>query len=258
MRERVIAACLLAGLIAAAPTLAGTVIETDSSASGVGRILVSDGRLRMESGGRVVLFDAQAGEMTLLDPETRTYNVLDEEVVRRMAQQMEQMRAQLEKQLEGVPEGQREQMRRKMQEMLPGVGPPPGIRVEVTGETASVAGATCREARIHRDDEPAQEVCVADPGELGIPAGDFDTMTAMFGFFDDVAGAMGGDDARMGAREMRRTMDELGGMPARARALQGGNEWAIGSVETRSIADDRFAVPAGYEEGRGMDQATQQ
>lgn len=252
MRKWLIRVCLLTGLIATTPALAGTVIETEGSASGISRMLIGDGRLRMESAGRVVLFDAGARVMKLLDPEAKTYNVLDEEDVRSMAQDMEEMSAQVEKQLENLPEKQREKMREQIRATLPGVGRQPDLRVEATGETASVAGVSCREARILSDGEPAQEICVADPGELGIARDDYDTMQAMFAFFADVAGAMGGGSA-LGIREMRHTMEELGGMPVRVRGLQDGGEWRIRAVESRSIAGDRFEVPAGYRQGRAME-----
>lgn len=257
MRQWLTRLCLLGVVLGPLPAAAGTVIETEGAESGVNRILISEGRLRMESSGRVVLFDAGARRMTFVEPESRTYNTLGEQDIGKIARQLEQMRAQLERQLRHVPEDERAEMRRQIEQMLPGAGPQAGIRVEKTGGVAAVAGVSCREARIHRGGEPAREVCVAEPSDLGIPRADFETMLAMFGFFDDIAGAMGGDDAGMDAREMRRTMDELGGMPVRARGLKGGGAWEVRSVETRSIDAGAFEVPPGYREGGPAGQTSQ-
>jgi hypothetical protein len=253
MRRRTWTAWLAGALLATGPALAGTVIETDSEQQGLNRMLVSGDQIRMESGGRVMLFDASASEMTFVMPDQKQYQVMTREDMQKVARQMKQMREQMEQQLQNVPEGQREQMRQQMQQMMPGMGPRPEIRVEATGKTAEVAGATCRQARIYRDDQPAHQVCVAEPGALGIPSGDFDTIMAMFGFFDEMAGAMGGG-GDVGAREMRQMMEELGGMPARARSLQQGDSWHIRRVESRSIDASQFEVPDGYSEAEGMGQ----
>ena len=244
--------CLVLGLFLFGPALAGTLIETESSDKGMNRMMVSGDQVRMESRGRVMLFDASAREMTVLMPSERKYQVMTEQDVRKLGQQMEQMRSQMEQQLQNVPEEQRAQMRKQMQSMMPGMGEQPEIRVEATGGSATVAGASCRQARVLRDGQPAHEVCVAEPGALGIPAEDFDTIMSMFGFFEDIAGAMGGGNADIGAREMRQMMNELGGMPARAKAVQGGSAWKISSVETRSIDAGQFQVPSGYEEARSF------
>ena len=108
MNKRTAAIWLAAGLCSAVPAWGGTVIETSSSEQGLNRMLISGDRVRMESGGRVMLFDASSTTMTFVDPSRKQYQVMDEQDVRKMAEQMKQMRAQIERQLENVPEGQRE------------------------------------------------------------------------------------------------------------------------------------------------------
>lgn len=249
--------CLVIGLVLMGPAFAGTVIETESSQQGMNRMIVSGDQVRMESRGQAMLFDASAREMTVLIPSQSKYQVMDQQDVRKLGEQMQQMRSQMEQQLQNVPEDQRAEMRKQMQSMMPGMGDQPEIRVEATGGSASVAGASCREARVLRDDQPTHEVCVAEPGALGIPDEDFETLMSMFGFFEEMAGVMGGGNAEMGAPEMRQMMNELGGMPARAQAVDGSNSWQITGVEAHSVDASQFEVPADYEEAESAGGMTQ-
>lgn len=243
---------LLAGLLVSVPALAGTIIEIDGADEGIGRMVISEGHMRMESGGDVTLFDAAANEVTIIEPDDRSYYVVTRQDVERIAQQMAQVREQMEQQLQNVPEEQRAGMRKQMESMMPGAGARPDIRLEATGGSGQVAGTSCREARLYHGDQATHEVCVAEPDALGIPRGDFDTMMSMFTFFDEIAGAMGGGGGDIGARAMQRMMDELDGMPARARPLQEGPAWEISRVETRPVDADRFEVPPGYSESEGI------
>lgn len=248
MRNTTATTCLLAGLLTAAPALAGTVVEVNSSDQGLSSIVISGGQMRMEGGQHVTLFDSNANEMTILSPQDQSYHVVTPQDVQRMAEQMKQVRQQMEQQLENMPEEQREQMRKQMESMMPGGGAPPEIRVEATGGSGSAAGASCRKATLYADDQATHEVCVADPGALGIPSGDFETMMGMFSFFEELGSFASAEDSDVQGRAMQEMMDELGGMPVRSRSLQGGQSWEIVGVETRSVDASRFEVPAGYTE----------
>ncbi|MDZ7747467.1 MAG: DUF4412 domain-containing protein [Halofilum sp. (in: g-proteobacteria)] len=252
MRKATITICLLAGLLVATPALAGTVIEVNVTGEGTTRMLISGDRMRMESSDNVTLFDAAANEVTVLNLQEQTYHVMTKQDVQRMAKQMQQVRKQVEQQLQNMPEDQRAQMRKQMEQMMPGGGPPPKIRVEPTGGSGIVAGASCRKARLFRDDQATHELCVAEPGALGIPSDAFDTMMAMFGFFEEISGAAGGEGADIQVRAMEEMMSELGGMPARSRPLAGGAAWEIAGVESRSIDAGQFEVPSGYTEADPM------
>ena len=243
----------LVALLGAGAASGGTVIETQSSDDGDSRMMVSGQQLRMESDGRFMLFNAATEEMRFVDPASKSYTVMTREDVEQVAQRIEQMRQQMEKQLQNVPEDQRAAMRKQMQSMMPGTAERPEIRVEATGGSDQVAGASCELAKVYRGGQAAQEVCVADPEAVGIPASDFESIMGMFDFFDEIAGAMGGSDSKMGAREMRTMMEQLGGMPVRARGLQdSGSNWEIVGVRQESIADDRFTVPSGYQQRKRM------
>lgn len=248
MRHARATIALLIGLLVAAPALAGTIVEVDGAEEGIGHMVISDGHMRMESGTNVTLFDAAENKVTIIDTQERSYHVVTRRDVENMAQQMARARKQMEQQLQNVPEEQRARMRKQMESMMPGSGARPEIRLQASGGSGETAGTACREATLYHDDQATHEVCVADPDALGIPSDDFDTMMSMFDFFDEIAGLLGDGGADIGARAMQRMMDELGGMPVRARPLQDGPAWEITRVETRAVDAGRFEVPSGYSE----------
>lgn len=252
MRRWTAMSALLAGCLAAAPALAGTIIETESSSQGMNRMFVSGDQVRMDSDDTYMIFDAAASEMTFVNTAERRYQVMTEQDIRRMGERIRQMRQQMEQQLQNMPEEQRAQARQQMEQMMPSSGEQPELRVEATGGTDQVAGAECREARVYRDGDLAHEVCVAEPGALGIAAGDFDTVMAMFGFLEKMAGSLGGGADQIGGREMRQMMDELGGMPARSSGQGEADSWEIRSVESGSIDAGRFEIPDGFQRMQGM------
>jgi len=254
MRMRASLLGLLTATLSALPAAADTTIRTNSSDHGQATIYISGSRVAMDNAGdqHTTIYDGSAERMTFVDHGQRQYQRIGREQMEQIAQQMQRMREQFRKQLQTMPEDQREEMRKQMESMMPGAGEPPEIRVEPTGGTTTVAGTSCRQARVYRDGELAHEVCVAAPEAAGIARDDFDTITAMFGFFERMMGPMGGAERDIGPRTMTRLMQQMGGMPLRARNVDGGSRWEITGVSSDAVPDDRFAIPDGYSKGKSL------
>lgn len=248
--------CLFAVLALVAGTAAADTSMRYSTPDGANpEIAIKGDRVRMEGGpdGRgVTLFDASTREMIVIDPSRRSYYRMDAESMkqqgRQVSEQMRQMREQMEKQLENMPEEQRAMMREQMKQMMPeqAAGAGGDIRFESSGESATVAGIDCDISTVYRDGKPAQRVCMAEPGSLGMAGSDRATLRSMFKFLQEMASSFGG--AGMGAQIPAKMMETLDGVPIRSEDLESGQSWTLTDVRTDNVDPSRFAIPSGYNE----------
>ena len=82
--------------------------------------------------------------------------------------------------LAGMAEGMPADLKAQLDGLLDSAGKANGRAPEITdtGRSDAVRGFACRVATYHWPDAPA-EMCLADPGEMGVSAGDFSTLRAM-------------------------------------------------------------------------------
>ncbi|NND44759.1 MAG: hypothetical protein HKN58_05515 [Xanthomonadales bacterium] len=202
------------------------------------RIDVSDGVVRMSQGdgGEAIIYNTKTGTLLQLDPRSKSYMKIDDELMNKMGDQMAQMRKQMEAQLANLPAEQREALMAN----LPGVGPATEKRSapkpSFSGETGKYGGVKCRVATAEINGA-TESMCLADAKGLGISGGDFKTILAMFSAMQDMAAQFSNEDAgpdlaSVGAIPVYNTGDESS---------------TLEKVLTDDLEPALFAPPADYQ-----------
>ncbi len=140
-------------LITALPISAGVIYEVESTygdtATKAG-IAVEGLNMKMDvaSGDRDwngdMLFHAKDREMIIVDHDKKSYFVIDEEQMRKLAGTVNQAMASMEQALASLPEGQRAKMEQMMKGRMPDMGAPrEPSELRKTGETDTINGYPC-------------------------------------------------------------------------------------------------------------------
>lgn len=214
-------------------------------------IQVKDGNVLMGDQRANMLFKEGNNELVVIDHESKSYMVMDEETAKKLEQQMgaarEQMNAmmqQMQQQMKNMSAEERAQLEKMLGDRMPmGTAQKP---VETTvrhqGED-TVAGVTCTKMMVLVNDKPSGDVCVATAGVLGIDTNDYNSMVsatdAVRNFVERVSGRNDNDAVTMNLRAMK-------GIPIRMRDLVDGD---ISTLESRSSAEldaQLFTIPSGY------------
>jgi hypothetical protein len=218
-------------------------------------IQVKDGDVLMGDRNSKLLFkDTKKDgkpEIVIIDHQSRTYMVMDEETAKRMEQQMgaakQQMSAmmeQMQQQMENMSDEQKAQMQQMMGSyMQPGAKRKPvKTTVQRQGED-TVAGVTCTKLLILVNGKPSGDVCVARAGVLGLDTEDYLSMVnatdAVRKIMERVSGATDNDALSMNLRAMK-------GIPVRMRDLVDGDISTLVSRSSTELDTDIFRVPDGY------------
>lgn len=244
----------LAIALAATAATAGadTTINTSNQFGGDASndaIHIAGGKMRVDTGSAdsYMIYDSTANTITMVEPAQRSYTVMTEEDLRSMGNAVKQAMKQLESQLANMPPAQREQMRKMMEQQMGGMmggGAPKETEIVQTGETRNVAGYDCGVVRIMVDGASQGTACMADYGDLGIPAEDRSTIRAMADFSMTLAEQFG--DMMPG--HMQAMAAE--GFPVEYDSRVGDTRvsGAIQSVETGSVDPGLFQVPSDFQQ----------
>jgi hypothetical protein len=212
-------------------------------------------------GGRknIMVFDAGAQVMRMIDEGARTYSELTKADVDRVSAQMQGAMTQLQQQMQTLPPEQRARMEQMMRGAGRGIGgmaaaQPPAYRK--AGGTDRVGKWTCEKYESVRDGRKVSELCTVDPAATGFTAADFEITKQFAEFF---------------MKLMPQGMDRLfslgtggptgfSGMPVKTVNYDAsGNVTStmeLTDVSRRNFPDSLFAVPAGFQKkdfpgGRG-------
>lgn len=201
------------------------------------RYYVADGKIRIEDpeADSVMLYDASGDTLTFIDTASREYSVLDPAARERLQKEMGGAMAEMKAQLEAMPPEQRKMMEGMMGGFMKALEP----EVEKTGEERSVAGYDCAVIRITVAAALSSEVCVAEPGEVGVSAADYATMKRMGESMQQLA-----DDILQGLGGNLSAFNDLDGVAVSM--TEDGETSTLKSVSDASIPAERFAVPEGY------------
>ncbi len=242
MKPITLAGCLL-GLLSVAAS-ADTTLEVITRHNGqvdTQVLHIAGHRLRMEGGlgaqRGVMLFDANTGTLTALNPGRSTYTEMDPQTLASMGKALAGMQSRIMAQLQsqGVELGPREQA--MMDELMGqmGIGAAAAApRVVDTGREETVNGHPCRVVHVQRGTAGTEEWCLGDPGELGIPEADYRGLRAMMSALEQMAGpagALGGG---------------MDGVPVRAAGLAGGGSSELVAIRHEPLPAALFQVPGDY------------
>ena len=215
---------LLAGVLFTAAAGADTTIEfavkqSPTAPPQTQSVYIKDGMLMVKAAGgdanTDLVFQQPTGTMTIVNHRDRTFTKLDEKRIGEMTQQAESMMSavqqQMAEQLADLPPEQAERMRAMMGNMGMGAtgAPPPAPEPSRLVEKGydSVNGIDCQKMDVLKGQRKMAELCVASPGEVGIPNRDYAVIKAMQGFGARVAEQTSGFLSRFGSQ-----VPEFGGM----------------------------------------------
>jgi hypothetical protein len=191
-----------------------------------------------------MIFRGDRREMVIVNHKEKTYTVLDEATMEKLAQQMEKAMAamaEMERALANVPESQRARVEEMMKSRLPNMGKPPEpTELRKTGDTDTLRGYPCVRYEILRGGIRLREMWVTDWANV---EGGSDAAAAFQGmaeFFQEMIeslpkfGTMGGGSATAAFEHMR----DMNGFPVVSREFaDDGSLQSMGLLISATPAD---------------------
>lgn len=157
-------------LALAIPSSAGVFYEVESSYGGSTAqtgIAVEGLKMKMDvaSGDRDwnghMIFDGDRREMIAVNHDDKTYFVIDEEQMEKLAATVNQAMASMEQALSALPESQRAKMEKMMKSRMPDMGTPrEPSELRKTGDNETVNGIECVVFEVWRSGVRERELCV--------------------------------------------------------------------------------------------------
>ena len=162
----------IALLVSVLPASAGVLFEVESSYGGTTTqtgIAIEGLRMKMDvaSGGKdlngYMIFRGDSREMIIVNHDNKTYFVIDQAQMRKLADTVGQAMASMEQALSAMPESQRAKMEQMMKSRMPSMGTPrePSV-LKKTGASDSVNGFDCVVYEVWRSGVRERELCVTD------------------------------------------------------------------------------------------------
>jgi len=253
---------LTSGVTSAGLTITYERKKADGSEKGTATMMFEPGHVRMEGmggggprgGGRsagIVILDAGAKKVVIVDPEKKTYYELTEADAKMMKERMDAMKAQMAERMKNIPPEHRQQAEEMMNRM--GAGGPPEIKYEPLGAKKKIAGYSCEMYKVSVGKMSSSESCLAPWSSNLVTKAEAEQFQKTFADMEKSFAGLG----------MMRMNDfsKAPGIPVEQSHLgeDGKPEWTVTlkSVSRGSIPAAQFQVPAGFKKeemqmGRGM------
>ncbi len=180
-------ATLLVAWLLVSVSQAGTVIEFSTDAD-MDTLYIQGDRLSVvpRDGADRLIYERDK-RFIIVDNRNREYMVMDRAAMEEMAQVANDAMRQVEAQLAALPPEQREQMRQMMGGMMQAMaGEQMKIDYRATGRRGKTELGHCEWHEILRDGKREGAVCLADAGEVGVPAADAELLSSMQGFIQSL------------------------------------------------------------------------
>ncbi|HET7314148.1 hypothetical protein [Salinisphaera sp.] len=240
---RAAGAAAVLGLATVAGVASADTTLTYVGASGQYKVYITPDAVRIDGDGSGwQLYKKDDPAIFSVSPSDRTYTRLDKDTAGEIRHQLDALRARIENRLQQIPADRRPAARAAMAEKIPALdGGSQSVGLDHTGATDTVDGISCNVIQIVRDGRPANKMCVAEAGALGISDDSFDTVKSMFALLHDMLESTGLEGIGLPYRD-------LSGMPVRFVDSVSGERRELAAVSHDPIADRRFAIPDSYVE----------
>jgi hypothetical protein len=245
---------LIAGQALIAQAEAGTVLKTAVRDLANNREVIStsyaqQGSLRVETtggSGTVVLFKNDV--LYTLDPQQKTYLMVDQATMQRMIEQLGPALKKVQEMLASMPPEQRAQLEKTLG--TSGAGSKPVVeKVRKTGRTDKIQGYACSYSEVLRDDVVSTEACVAAPATLKGSQDLLDASSRVLAFMKPLTESVDLPFLRQITSRQLDNYAQLGGIPVRVRRFDAGKaifESTLQSISTEAVPAAMFEVPEGY------------
>jgi len=195
--------------------------------------------------GSVVIVDAVARKMVMVNDRDKTFTEITEDDMKRMKGQLKAARAQMAERTKNMTPEQRAQMESMMgpaaKQLLSGDSKPPQWKFEPLGSKKTVNGFACEMYRVLLNGAVQEEDCIS-PWSAGLV--DRAAFSALEKFAESMEDGVG---AMRGAMPM---FHQFPGLPITRVMIsptgERSEEHQVKSISHAAIAASLFAVPAGY------------
>jgi len=239
MRNRVLI-CTLGVALATTSLLADTRIEykTTEGAGDLSGFVIAQGKIRTDADKTTsVILDPGAGVMTVIDHSKKTFMKITKADIDAMIKQLEDMMA-------SIPPEARQMMAGRMG----GAGAGAAVAMTPTGESATVAGKSCKIYNTTVGGKLVAESCLGEPSAIDLSAADRATMQAAMAWAKELTDSLAKTPfGRIGDSMPFKT----GGIPLRSTKIASNGARSTSEftgVNNGAVAADTFTVPAGYKE----------
>jgi hypothetical protein len=260
------ATLLLMALLLAAPLSAGVVYEIETTdhqqsppKTETIQAAADGGNLKMgiaagtRGGGEgTLLFHGDRREMVIVDHDDKSFMVIDEAAVQKIAAQLSGVSAQMAEALKNVPEEQRAMVEKMMKDRMPKAAAPAARdTVRKTSERGEKAGYPCVKYEVVRDGRVVREMWVTGWSNIDGGAEVAKSFVAMAEFMEEMLNSMPsfGQSGGLGDA-MVAQMKEIDGFPVVTRELAADgslkSESTVRSAKRQTIAPAEFEPPSGY------------
>ncbi|MEM7360788.1 MAG: hypothetical protein AAF431_16985 [Pseudomonadota bacterium] len=201
-----------------------------------------------------MIYRGDRREMILVDHKDKSYVVMDEESMQRIAGQVGGLMSQIEEALKNVPEDQRAIVEQMMKERMPQQqARAPRVKSEIkkTGESGTKNGFPCVKYNVFRGGKKIRELWVTDWDNVEGGSDVVDIWNDMGEFYTEMLDAIPdfGQDNRGGDPAFVH-MKELGGFPVVTKEFEDdgslSDESGLRSARRRTLDPADFEPPAGY------------
>jgi Domain of unknown function (DUF4412) len=244
-----VALCLLVHPLLAADGILLVETTTTGGTTKTNQIQLEKTRMRTESADAkgtttVVVFDAAAQVMRMIDVPKKSYTETTKEEADRMGAQMTDVMAKMQEQLKNIPPAQRAQMEAMMKNM-PGMGAAVAKTEYKKVGTDKVGKWTCDKYEGYQNGKKTSELCTVDPKALGLTVADFEVTQQLGEFFVKMMPQNADQGFSLGKNEP----SGYSGVPVRRTYSVLGKETVseLTEVSHQTFADAIFAVPEGFQ-----------
>jgi len=256
------ATAVVAGAMLALTAHAGVVMETAEHKPGTDAVAdtnvlrAEDGRLRMErheDGKLVALMIFKDDAIHALNPDDKSYVVIDRAAIEKIAATVNPALAQMREQLANMSPEQRAMVEKMMKSALPGgVGdaPPPVREVRKTSRTDTVAGLSCGITQMLEDGKLVREACVAS--KTAVPGGQefYDALSRMGTLMQEMMDSIDAPWIKQAVDAQWASVEKLDGVPIRSIEYEDDKptlEIVLTRIAEEAAPAGSFDIPEGYQ-----------
>lgn len=235
--------------------------EADSQSSNLIDGKVKNNDLRMdfyENGTELegsMIYRGDKKEIVIINHEDKTYMIMDEAMMNRIAGMMAQAMSQMEAAMKDMPADQREKMKEMMKSKMPGMGGEEYVE-PVLKEVGSgkVNGISCTKYDVYRGDEKIRQHCVANWNSVEGGEEMMTVMLQMADFMDQMTKAFSSSGSPMGSqvqfeRSVFDQLRKLNGLPVETIEFEDGTvdaESTFKSSKKKSVDAADMEPAEGY------------
>lgn len=230
----------------AVPAAADTKLQyvDDGTDAPQSSILVKDGKVRMNSAdsSNWTLYDSATNTLTTINPDDKTYTVMDEATMKEVSGQMSDAMAEMKREMEKMSPEQRAMMEKMMGGALDAGKKMIETKVDRTGKKLDKAGYSCEQVFYSVGSLGRSELCVVDINKIDMPAGDRRALEAMQKQMKVVA-----ENVSKGLGvNLAFDFESLGGMPVYMKEDKERSGDILQSVSHDNISAAELKIPEGY------------